>query len=152
METSFAEKDVAWRKKQIWDSKVHLQPKKPTVSRLHQKKCDQQLEGGNSAPLLYSRETPPSVSHSALGLPVQERHTPVREGEENHENDQKAWSTSPVRKSLEIRGYSTWRTEGSTVTWLQHLEYKTGGERHFPRPVVTGQGVTVLNRKRVDLI
>jgi len=33
---------------------------------LHQEKCDQQVQGGDSAPLLLSRETPPGVLHTVL--------------------------------------------------------------------------------------
>ena len=33
---------------------------------LHQEKCGQQVEGGDSAPLLRSRETPPGVLRLAL--------------------------------------------------------------------------------------
>lgn len=41
---------------------------------LHKNKCDQQVEAGNSAPLLHSDETLPGVLHPSLGPPVQEGH------------------------------------------------------------------------------
>jgi len=43
---------------------VRLQPRRPTG--LHQEKCGEQVEGGDSAPLLHSGETSPGVLCPAL--------------------------------------------------------------------------------------
>ena len=39
---------------------------------LHQEKCGQQVEGGDSAPLLHSGETPPGILRPALEPPAKE--------------------------------------------------------------------------------
>jgi len=55
---------------------------------LHQEKCGQRVEGGDSAPLLCSGETSPGVLRPALKPSEQERHGPVGVGpEEGHKND-----------------------------------------------------------------
>ena len=57
---------------------------------LNQEKCDQQVKGGVSALLLYSRETPPGVLHPVLRSPT-EGYGVVGVGpEEGHKDDQKA--------------------------------------------------------------
>jgi len=61
---------------------------------LHQEKCGQQVQGGDSAPLLRPGETPPGILHPALEPTAQDwsgsRGGPQRLSE--------GWSTSPVRK------------------------------------------------------
>jgi len=52
---------------------------------LHQKQCGQQVEGGDSALLLCSGETPPGVLHPDLEPSAQDRHGTVGAGpEEGH--------------------------------------------------------------------
>ena len=58
---------------------------------LHREKCDQQVEGGDSASLICSHETPPAVLLPVLGCPTQEGCGDVGLGpEEGREDDQKA--------------------------------------------------------------
>ena len=65
-------------------------------------KSDQQVKGGDSAPLLHSAVSSPGVLHPALEPSAQERYRPVAESpEEGHKNGQRIWSTSPVRKGWE---------------------------------------------------
>jgi len=65
IENSPAEKDLGY-----WWMKSYL------------KQCGQQVEGGDSAPLVHSGETSPGVLRPALELPAQDRHGPVGMGPE----------------------------------------------------------------------
>ena len=51
---------------------MHLQPRRPTTSWAASKAARQQVEGGDSAPLLRSDETPLGVLRPALETPAQE--------------------------------------------------------------------------------
>ena len=57
-------------------------PEGPPCPGLPQEKCEQQVEGGDSPPLLCSCETPPAVLAPALGAPTSEGHGPARAGPE----------------------------------------------------------------------
>jgi len=70
---------------------VHLKPRRPTISCAASKAAWQQVEGGDSAPLLCSGEIPPRVLRPALESSARERHGPVGAGtDEDHEDDQRA--------------------------------------------------------------
>ena len=74
--------------------------------RAHQGKCDQQGEGGDSAPLLCSPETPPGVLHPVLEPPTQGGHGVIGAGpEESHDDDddQRA-GAPPLRGQAERAG------------------------------------------------
>ncbi len=46
---------------------MHLQPRGLLYPILHQERCDQQVKGDDSAPLLHSCETLPEILHPILG-------------------------------------------------------------------------------------
>ena len=62
---------------------------------LHQKNCDQQVEGGDSPPLFCSHETTLGVLRPALRSSLQERQGPVRVSlDKGHKND--LWAGTAV--------------------------------------------------------
>ena len=67
-----------WMKSLTWATNVHSQPRGQPYPRLHQEKHGQQVEGGDSAPVLCPGETSPGVLHPALEPPAHQRHGPAR--------------------------------------------------------------------------
>ncbi|PKU43453.1 rna-directed dna polymerase from mobile element jockey-like [Limosa lapponica baueri] len=94
LESSPEEKDfggVSGRKAQHEPAMCACGPESQLHPGLYQKQCGQRAEGGDSALLLHSGETPPGVLRSALGPSAQEGHGPVVKGpEEGREDDQRA--------------------------------------------------------------
>ena len=79
---------------------MHLQAIRPTVSWVVSKD-GQQAEGGDSAPLLCSHETPPGLLHPVLEIPSQTGHGFVGVSpEESHEDDQRAGAPPPEDRGL----------------------------------------------------
>jgi len=70
---------------------------------LHPQQRGQQVEGGDSAPLLCSGETSLGVVRPALEPPEQERHGPVEaSSEKGDKNDQKAGTPLPRGKAERV--------------------------------------------------
>jgi len=74
---------------------------------LHQKQRGQQVERGDSAPLLHPDETSPGVQHPALEPSAKDRHGPVGVGrEEGHKNDQRDGAPSCEERLRELGLFS----------------------------------------------
>ena len=113
-------------------------PESQSCPGLHQEKRDQQVKGGDSAPLLSSGESLPGVLRPALEPPAQERHGPVGEGpEEDCKNGQMAGTPLLWEQAERVGAVQPGEEKASrdlTVAFQYIKEpYKKNGKRHFTR-------------------
>ncbi|GAB0206082.1 hypothetical protein GRJ2_003073800 [Grus japonensis] len=156
IESSPEEKDLGVLIDQHEPAVCACSPESQPCPGLHPQQRDQQVEGGDPAPLLHSCETPPAVLHPAVGSPEQDRHGAVEVSPEE--------ATKLIRglehvsyedrlRELGLFSLEKRRLRGDLITAFQYLKGPTGKlvRDCSSGSVVTGQGVMGLSWRRVDL-
>ena len=123
---------------------------------LHQMQRSQQVEGGDSAPLLCSGETPPGVLHPALEPSALERHGPVGVGPEAGTKMIRGLENLSYGNRLKEFGLFSLENRRLWGDLIAAFQYVKGPVRKLERDflqryVVIGQGIVALNWKTADL-